>query len=192
MKRIDFPWTLAVIVLAIFATAFAHRDLIVADGRVFDGQLWRLVTGPFVHATGGHLVRDLALVAIAGIAYEAPLARVRVALFGAGVVVPALAVLASGRVDWYCGLSGLSHAMLAAALTFELLRRRGATRAIVFGLCAIAALKPLYELATGAPAFAMSLGERVVQVPLAHVTGVLVGIACGLAAGFTARAPVPT
>lgn len=189
MKRIDCPWTLGVIVLAIFATAFAHRDLIVADGRVFDGQLWRLVTGPFVHATGGHLVRDLALVAIAGIAYEAPLARVKRALFGAGVVVPALAVLASGRVDWYCGLSGLSHALLAAALSFELVRRRGAARAFAGGLCAIAALKPLYELATGSPAFAMSLGEGVVQVPLAHVAGVLVGIACGLAAAVELTLP---
>ena len=182
MKRIDFPYTLAVIVLAIFATAFAMRDVIVADGRVFDGQWWRLVTGPFVHATQGHLVRDLALVAIAGIAYEAPLARVKLALFACGVVLPALAVLVAGDVSWYCGLSGLSHALLAAALSFEFVRRRGAARAIVLGLCAIAAAKPIYELATGAPAFAMSLGDGVAQVPLAHVVGVVVGIACGFAA----------
>ena len=182
MKRIDFPYTLAMIVLAIFATAFAYKDAIVADARVFDGQWWRLVTGPFIHATPGHLVRDLALVAIAGVAYEAPLARMKLALFACGIVLPALAVLLAGEVAWYCGLSGLSHALLAAALSFEFVRRRGAARAVVFVLCAIAAVKPLYELATGAPAFAMSLGEGVVQVPLAHVVGVAVGIACGVGA----------
>ena len=186
MRRVDFPWTLAVIVLAIFATACVLRDAIVADARVFDGQWWRLVTGPFIHATPGHLVRDLALVAIAGVAYEAPLARVKLPLFGLGVVLPALAVLAAGDVAWYCGLSGLSHALLAAALVFELVRRRGRARLGVLALCSIAVAKPVFELVTGAPAFAMSLGDGVVQVPLAHVAGVLVGAGCGLAAGLGA------
>ena len=187
MKRIDFPWTLATIVLAIAATACLPREL--AGARVFEGEWWRLVVGPFVHATPGHLVRDLALVAIAGIAYEAPLARVKLALFGGGIVVPPLVVLAVGDVAWYCGLSGLSHALLAAALAFEVVRRRGAVRTFVLVLCAVAALKPLSELVTGTPAFAMPLGDDVVQVPLAHVAGVLVGIACGLAAGFRTLSP---
>lgn len=173
---------LAIVATVLVAGALVPRDALVADGRVFDGQWWRLVTGPLVHATWGHLVRDLALVAIAGVAYEQPLARVKLALFGAGLVVPPLAVLADGEVAWYCGLSGLSHALLAAALAYELRRRRGGARAIVLALCAVAAVKPIYELATGVPAFAMPLGDGVVQVPLAHVAGVAVGIACGLAA----------
>jgi hypothetical protein len=51
----------------------------------------------------------------------------------------------------------------------------------VLALCAIAVLKPLYEVATGAPAFPMALGAHVVQVPVAHAAGVLVGITCALA-----------
>jgi len=97
-------------------------------------------------------------------------------------VLPALAVLAAGDAQWYCGLSGLSHALLAAALSYELAIRRGRARALVGMLCAICLLKPLYELVTGAPAFAMSLGRDVVQVPLAHAVGVVVGILCGLLA----------
>lgn len=189
----DFPWTCAVAALAIAGTAAAHawpgvRDALVADGRIFDGQWWRLVTGPFVHATAGHLARDLALVLIAGIAYEGPLAARKLAVFAGGIVLPPLAVLAVRDAAWYCGLSGLSHALLAAALAYEAVRRRGAARVIVLALAAIAATKPLYELATGAPAFPMALGDGVVQVPLAHAAGVVVGIACGLAAGrLTAR-----
>lgn len=201
----DYPWTLAVAAIAVAATAGAHAwpglaDALVADGRIAHGQLWRAVTGPFVHATWGHLIRDLALVALAGIAYEAPLRSRRALLFAGGLVLPALAVLAAGDAQWYCGLSGLSHALLAAALAYELVSRRGAARTIVFALGAVCALKPIYELATGGPAFAMSLGPGIVQVPLAHAVGALVGIACGLLAGrdqahdaqpVVQRTPVP-
>jgi rhomboid family GlyGly-CTERM serine protease len=190
VKRCDFPLTLAVIALAIAATCLAFaspaiRDALIADGRIADGQVWRLVTGPFVHATWGHLVRDLALVALAGIAYEAPL-RSR-ALFAVGLVAPCAAVLLAGDASWYCGTSGLSHALLAAALAFEALRRRGRARVFVLALCAIAIVKPLYELVTGGPAFAMSLGDGVKQVPLAHVIGVLVGIAFGVSRAAAAH-----
>jgi rhomboid family GlyGly-CTERM serine protease len=188
--RCDFPWTVAVAGLAILATAAAFasshaRDLLVADGRIAHGQLWRAVTGPFVHATWGHLVRDVALVGLAGVAYEAPLRARRTVLFAGGLVLPCVAVLAAGDASWYCGLSGLSHALLAAALTYELARRRGAVRVAVLALCAIAAAKPIYELVTGAPAFPMALGDGVHQVPLAHAVGVAVGIACGWTAGHS-------
>jgi rhomboid family GlyGly-CTERM serine protease len=186
LARCDFPWTLAVAVLACLATAAAFAspwlaDALRADGRIVHGQPWRAITGPLVHATWGHLVRDLALVAIAGVGYEAPLRARRALLFGAGLIVPALVVLAAGA-RWYCGVSGLSHALLAAALCHELVHRRGGARLIVVALGALAVLKPGYELVTGAPAFPMSLGDGVVQAPLAHVAGVVIGIACGLTA----------
>jgi rhomboid family GlyGly-CTERM serine protease len=186
-SRCDCPWTLAVVALAIGATAAALAseavaDAAVADARIAHGQLWRAVTGPFVHATWGHLVRDLALVALAGVAYEAPMRSRRALLFISGLVLPGLAVLAAGDAQWYCGLSGLSHALLAAALSYELANRAGPARTLVAVLCAVCALKPIYELVTGAPAFAMSLGPNVVQVPLAHAVGVIVGIPCGLLA----------
>jgi rhomboid family GlyGly-CTERM serine protease len=190
--RCDFPWTISVTALAVVATASAFAsttiaDLLVADHRIAHGQLWRVLTGPLVHATWGHLVRDLALVAIAGIAYEAPLRSRRAPLFAGGVVVPAMAVLAAGHAQWYCGLSGLSHALLAAALSYEAGSRRGVARAVVLGLCAVSAVKPIYELVTGAPAFAMSLGDGIVQAPLAHLVGVLVGVACGVFAAADRR-----
>ena len=202
--RCDFPCTLAIGVLAVAATTAALASpaiarTLVADGRIAHGELWRAATGPLVHATWAHLIRDLALVALAGATYEAPLRSRRAALFAGGLVVPPLAVLAAGDVGWYCGLSGLSHALLAAALAFELVRRRGAARGLVLALCAASAVKPIYELVTGAPAFAMSLGADVVQVPLAHAAGVAIGLLCGARAGLdryaqicdTRRQPVP-
>ncbi|HUJ61151.1 MAG TPA: rhomboid family intramembrane serine protease [Kofleriaceae bacterium] len=183
MRRLDYPCTLAIAVAAAIATAAAHagaRDLLIADGRIAHGQAWRALTGPLVHATWGHLVRDLALVLIAGCAYEAPLCRQRRWLFGAGLIVPGVCVLLAGEARWYCGLSGLSHALLAAALAFEAGRRRGAVRAVVIALGAVAAVKPIYEVVTGAPAFPMDLGG-VHQTPIAHAIGAWIGVACGLA-----------
>lgn len=182
--RCDYPWTLAIALCAVAATICAQaspalRDLLVADSRIAGGELWRLVTGPLVHATWGHLVRDVALVAIAGTAYEAPLRARRALLFGGGLVLPGAAVLLAGDAAWYCGLSGLSHALLAAALVHELMQRRGPARMVVLALCAIAAAKPIYELVTGAPAFPMALGAGVRQVPLAHAVGVVIGIRTG-------------
>jgi rhomboid family GlyGly-CTERM serine protease len=190
----DFPWTIAVCALALGTTASAFAsvriaDALVADARIWHGQPWRALTGPLVHATWGHALRDLALVALAGAAYEAPLASRRTPLFLAGLALPPIAVLAAGDAGWYCGLSGLSHALLAAALACEAMRRRGRTRAIVLALCAVVALKPLYELASGAPVFAMALGDGIVQVPIAHATGVAIGIAAGLLAGADHNRP---
>jgi hypothetical protein len=166
VTRLDFPWTLAVAILAVIATA------------------WHLVgaaaiSGPFVHATWGHLVRDLALTLLAGVAYEAPMRRIWPALIVVGLVAPWAAVLGAGAAGYY-GLSGLSHALLAAALTFELRRRRGRVRLYVAVLAAAGTAKLLYEAVTGGPAFPMDLGPGVHQVPLAHLIGAAIGayIAC--------------
>jgi membrane associated rhomboid family serine protease len=79
--RCDFPWTLAVSALATVATAAGSAsarvvDALVADARIAHGQLWRAATGPLLHATWGHLVRDVALVALAG-AQRVPGLRIR-------------------------------------------------------------------------------------------------------------------
>ena len=193
--RLDFPWTLAVAAAAVVATAIAlsaspadHRvaRAMLADGNTWR-EPWRALTGPLVHATWGHLVRDLSLTLIVGVAYEAPLGRRWPVLIAAGLVLPALAVLASGATVYY-GLSGLSHALLAAALGFELRRRRGRARLYVAIVAAGLAVKVGYELVTGAPAFPMDLGPGVRQTPLAHAVGAALGALVG-AAGISGRGP---
>jgi len=172
MSRVDFRLTLAVAILAVIATA-AH----LAGGAA--------IGGPFVHATWGHLVRDLALTLLPGIVYEAPMRRAWPALLGAGLLLPWLAVLGAGAPGYY-GLSGLSHTLLAAALTFELIHRRGRVRLYVAALCAAGAAKLLYEAFTGAPAFPMDLGPGVHQVPLAHLVGAAAGVVIAFS-GSTCR-----
>jgi membrane associated rhomboid family serine protease len=191
--RPDFPITLAIAAAAVAVTAIAQatgpaaaptRWLVADADAITHGQVHRLVTGPFVHVTWGHLVRDLALVMIPALAYEAVFARRWRWIVGAGLALPAAAVLAAGAPAYY-GLSGLSHAVLAAALAYELRHRRGAPRAYVGALVGLGVAKCTYELAAGAAAFPMDLGPNVVQAPLAHAVG---GIA-GLVLGFSFRDP---
>ena len=181
--RFDFPITLAIALAAIATTGLvmavpAARDALVADDRVFAGEGWRLVTGALVHATWGHLVRDLSIVAVLGIAYEA-VALPRW-LFGLGLVVPSLAEVIAHRVAWYCGLSGLSHALLAAAVSYEALRRR---RVWLYAVAAVAIAKPLFELVANVSLFPMPLGEHVADTTVAHAAGAFLGIIAGVRAG---------
>lgn len=165
--RLDFPWTLALAAAAVAATALA-----LVGGLA--------ISGPLVHATWGHLVRDVALLAIVGVAYEAPLARVWPALLAAALLAPWGFVLVATDHTVYLGLSGVSHALLAAAVTFEIGRRRGAARAWAAAVGAVLAVKLAGEAALG-PAFPVELGPGVVAVPVAHVVGALVGVASGWA-----------
>jgi membrane associated rhomboid family serine protease len=190
---LDFPITLAIAAAAIAVTAAAlatgpsgtaARWFAADADRVAGGELHRLLTGPLLHVTWGHLIRDLALVAIPGIAYEAVLGRRWAIVVGLGLIAPAAAVLATGMPAYY-GLSGLSHAVLAAVLVFELRHRRGAARVYVALLFAAGAIKLGYELVAGAATFPMDLGAGVVQVPLAHAVGAAVGIAVSASASGT-------
>ena len=175
------PGTVTLAGLAILATA-CHLGLaprlaaaLVADAdRIRAGELWRLATGPLVHATWGHLLRDLAVLAVVGVPCEAPLGRAWWPLCAVTLLAPPLAVVAAG---WHCylGLSGLGHGLIAAVLAHELLRGRRPPWLVAAALGLLAKL--MIEGATGAALFPMDLGPGVVQVPLAHSAGVLAGVA---------------
>lgn len=174
------PWTLALAATALAATTAhlvlggdvvapltAHRDHL-AQGP------WRLVTGPLVHGTWGHLVRDLALVVGLGVAAEAALGRRYPALVLVGLVVPAAATLASGA-SLYFGLSGLSHALLAAITVLAVDHARGRARAAAVAVGALLTAKVGLELVTGLPVFPMALGPGVTTATVAHALGAAVG-----------------
>jgi hypothetical protein len=101
-------------------------------------------------------VRDLTLTAIVGVAYERRSAacgqRDRPRPGGTGD-----RVTDHRRRDRVLRPVGLSHALIAAAVGFELLIKVG------------------YEVVAGGPAFPMDQGEGVRQLPIAHAAGVAVG-----------------
>jgi rhomboid family GlyGly-CTERM serine protease len=197
------PWLLAVLiaVAAVALTAAARSGVIdpaavmATDGSLRAGQLWRLITGPMVHATWGHLVRDLALLLAVAIAFGDSLGRRRFAVLClAGLAVPTAAVFVfEPDIAIYYGTSGLTHALLAAAAVGELRRPDGTqmTRLLGAGVAVGLIAKLAFELASGAPAFPMDLGPGVRQLPSAHAAGAIVGFLLSMVAAQSARAASP-
>ena len=169
--------TICIAVAAVAATALAS-DLIVADHRVWY-EPWRSFTGPLVHATWPHLLRDVALVLVVGCAYERKLRDAWPWVVALGLALPPLAVVASGDAGYY-GLSGLAYAMLAAAIAYETARHPA-----LIPLALLFAFKLVYEAAAGPDATATSilphgawlaLGPHVHQAPIAHLAGAIAGV----------------
>lgn len=178
--------TMVIASLSVLATASLHwpgvADLWIADSdAIAQYQLWRWFTGPLVHATWGHLLRDLALLLFCGIALERELGRRYWQLCLAGLAVPTIASLGDPQLQYYFGTSGLTHALLAALILHVLWDTdadlRGPLWMRALALCGGLALggKVLWEVTVGAPLFPMDLGPGIHQVPIAHASGALVG-----------------
>lgn len=194
--------TLAVACAAMAATAAALSpsgralaDALVADHRIAI-EPWRIFTGPLVHASWGHLIRDVALVIVVGFAYEARLGAAWPWVIALGLAAPPIVVIAGGDAGYY-GLSGLAHAMLAAALAHELARRR---HPALIAIAALFAIKLVYEAVAGPDASATSilprsawlaLGPHVHQAPVSHLAGALAGAAVVLSRRASRRSRRP-
>lgn len=178
LARIDFPWTLGLAGCAVIATLLLPEALVADFSSIRQGALCKLVTGPWVHATPGHLARDLAVCLLLGAVYEHPLrSRFRWLLL-AGLVVPTAAVmLARPGLGFYCGLSGTAHALMVAALTYELRRARGRSAAWITMVAVLFGGKLVFESLAGTMLFPIDLGNTVRPVPLAHMAGALAGLA---------------
>lgn len=152
-------------------------------GAVLSGELWRLVTGHFVHLGWPHTWMNLAALAVLCLLFERTLTALDWALAtaaGIAAIDVGFLVLQPG-LDWYVGLSGVLHALVAFG-TVELLagrcrpadRRLGAILAA--GLCA----KLAWEHWVGpVPLSAETAGGYVVVS--AHLYGAVGG---GAAAGL--------
>jgi rhomboid family GlyGly-CTERM serine protease len=152
-------------------------------GAVAAGEVWRLLTGHWVHWSLAHLLWDLA--AFLGLATACELApscgrrRMLSAVALAAIAIPAVLWIALPRMPTYRGLSGLDSALFVL-LVVTLLREDWHAGHRAWAAAEIAVLvlflgKCLYEAATGEAFFATAGGF--VPVPLAHLVGGLMGLA---------------
>lgn len=185
-RKMGLSTTLLISVLSIIATASLAwppvANALIADGdAIAHYQLWRLLSGPLVHATWGHLARDLALLLFVGVAIERELGRGYPLLCLLGLAVPTVVSLGHPQIDVYFGTSGLTHALLAAMICHVLWSSRSEVRTPhwMLALAALGGLalfaKVIWELTTGVPVFPMDLGPGIRQVPIAHATGAAIG-----------------
>ncbi len=80
------------------------------------GQIWRLLTGNLVHANGRHLLLNLAGLGLVTLLFPGEYSWRQWLMIGVAGMVAVAAGLwwASPQVEWYVGLSGVLHGLLAA------------------------------------------------------------------------------
>ena len=124
------PWkTLAVILLSASLTAlflarpvgWVAAHLLCTRKAVWGGEMFRLLTGPLVHASWGHAARDLGPLLVLGLVWERALGRrcwIIVVLLS--ISVPALVSLIVMReLQLYFGLSAVTYGVLCAGLVLQ-------------------------------------------------------------------------
>ena len=169
-------WLLAgaVTLICIALEAAGRRDLLAYDRAALGtGQVWRLLTAHFVHLGWTHLVLNLAGLALVawivgsvfGWLRWVYISFVSIAAIDAGLW------LFNSSLDWYVGLSGLLHGLLAAGLLPRLLRRD--RESIVLAVFVVAKLA--WEQISGPLP-----GSEILPVIVdAHLYGVLGGLLAG-------------
>jgi rhomboid family GlyGly-CTERM serine protease len=152
-----------------------QRDLIAA------GELWRVITGHFVHWSHGHLVWDAGTFLALGAACELRSRERFLACLVASVIAISVVLwLLLPELKLYAGLSGIDSALFAllgGALVREQWEKgNSAALAIALAFCLAFFLKTGFEMADGATVFVGDLAPGIVSVPLAHLAGALVGL----------------
>lgn len=183
------PWTWAVVVAALAATAAFVGLLGAIGGAVGDGllasrdgvaagELWRLLTGPLLHADLDHVLRDVPIFAALAWALERRLGRPFGPLVVLSLLVPTTAVLLlQPQLSAYLGLSGAINTLLIAFVGVEVWGRTGRPSpwVVLLGIAHLAKLT--YEGTTGALLFPMEMADGVQAAPLAHLAGAAAGAA---------------
>lgn len=184
MRRRSDPavWPLLTLALAAVAaglqTAPALVSLLEYDrGRIGSGELWRMLTGHWVHWSLDHLGWNLLVWLGLGAFWELRGHRRELAIcaLAAPVVISLAMLVFLPEMERYRGLSGVGCALvvgLAAAALGEARAagRRGLAQAfgVVLGACV---LKVVFEMTTGATVFVDAHSAGFVAVPLAHLVG---------------------
>ena len=178
-----------VAVVAAASQAGGLSDALAWDrGAMSAGELWRFVSGHFVHLGWSHLLLNLA-----GLALTAWIVgRVYDWLDWLLVAIISIAVIGTGfwfldpQLKWYVGLSGLLHGVLAAGLFAGVARRETES----FVLAALVGGKLVWEQVSGPlpGSEGASGGDVIVD---AHLYGAIGGILAALLLWRRVRAAAP-
>lgn len=163
---------LAAVMVALHGLAGPASELLVLDRQaVIDGELWRLISGHWVHSDGEHLVWNVAGLLVLGWLFEPLLQKRLLVVLLIGTVGVDLAIWhALPELELYCGLSGILNSLLAAGLC-QMWRETRAPLVIVTGAGAVA--KIAIETLSTTALFTQSTWP---SVPPVHAAGFAAGI----------------
>ena len=170
----------ASLALAALAGQAAHLDAFDWQPARAWSEPWRLFSAVAVHYSALHLAANLAgagaVAALGGAARLPP--RCSLA-WGLAWPLSQLGLLLQPALLHYGGWSGVLHAGVAVAGVHLAWRARGTPRAIGWALLIALMAKVLSEAPWGPP-LRHPAGWDIAIAPLAHATGLLAGLICGL------------
>ena len=166
--------------LALQAWPTAQDTLVLHRSAVAAGEWWRVVTGHLVHCDWRHLAADVGAFAIlCWIGLRRPRTALTVVVLSAVAAGMAVCLWAAG-ITTYMGISGVNYALLAWLLLAQALEERGG-RAAAYGAVLVAICgKAVLEMVTGEPVVNVCLPPSVQVVAVAHVAGIVVGVAAAI------------
>ncbi len=166
--------TLAAVSASLIAYAAPQlADLLVYDRQhVLDGQLWRLLTAPFVHFSASHLAWNILVFAAAGCVTELAGHQRFGFVCILAIAVPGLVFLATKPdLTRYGGLSALATGTVAYLSLCQAQQARR-DRWLWIALFALLPVKILVEAGIEAPIFAQASSTAFRVLPSAHAVGV--------------------
>lgn len=167
------PGTLVLAALVLLLTGDFGREWLRYDrARIAAGELWRLLTGHLVHLGVSHTLLNLAGLVLVWILVGRAFSWRQWLWVMAGSVIAIDLGLWFGApaLEWYVGLSGLLHGMLAAGIVAGVARRSGEAAILAVGVAAKLAWEQVAGPLPGSEA--TSGGAVVVD---AHLYGVIGG-----------------
>lgn len=174
-------WALGLVAVGIWLCPGLEQWLVLDRDAVLDGQVWRLVTGHWTHASGEHLLWDvIAFVALGWWVRREGARYYWLALLVGAVTVGAGFLAFEPELPEYRGLSGLCSTFVGV-LVYRWGVRAWRERSPLMGPAVALALvtftaKVIYEFHTSGAVFVSAAGGMV-PVPLAHAIGVVAGAA---------------
>jgi len=145
---------------------------------ILGGQLWRIITGHWTHASLDHLVWDvLAFAALGGAVAWRDRGLFWWTVLGSAVAISLTLFVFAPQWETYRGLSGIDSALfvaLGAAVWMESKRR--SDRWLAGTALLLFSGKVSFEMLTGSALFTTDVAGHEV-VPMAHFVGACVGVA---------------
>jgi len=186
LRRWAVPLSIAALCLALELGGDTARSWARYDRSALEaGQVWRLLTAHLVHLGWGHLWPNvLALLLIGALLEEflKPLEWLTASVAAAVAISAGLYAFDPG-VQWYVGLSGVLHGLVACGAVRMLGERRfGIGLALAIGVAA----KLGWEATRGPMPFTEHAAGGPVIVA-AHLYGAVAGVVTGLALGVVRR-----
>jgi rhomboid family GlyGly-CTERM serine protease len=148
-------------------------------------EVWRLVTSHFTHWSADHLFWDaMAFAALGCLCERNGVGSFLRCLSLSAFLIPVMLWFTQPLMATYRGLSGIDSALfalLATRVVREAASDKNRLKLVVAGIVSVGfAAKVGFEFSTGTTLFVDSAAAGLIPVPLAHVVGGIVGIACGL------------